>query len=282
MTKCAIIPFFNYGYGHSDVLWKFFLKQMSKWIKYVDKVYIVDSGCNLEYTDSRVKIIHKGPDSHWKNMNEAIRSSNEELILLLDSDMIVYDPEVVKRGFDDLESGYDAVGIMDSSGGTDLKRFSHMCENVYRGERRRLCPYLCFLKKSALRPDFDFTPRGGDEWTDSMGVVTEDLLNDKKKIKELRDDRSTISQEDDGKITSVQWLDAPPKLWALEENPNLGYYHIRNFGGGLKILHDGNFGLVPGREARRLLAWVYVLMDTNTSQGYVKKFKEYHSWLKKI
>lgn len=280
--KCAIVPFFNYGYGHNDLLWNFFVKHMAKWIKYVDVVYVIDSGCGLDYKDSKVKIVHKGPDSHWQNMNEAIRSASEDQIMLLDSDMVIYDPEVVKRGFEDLDSGYDAVGILDSSGGVDMSRFSLMRENVYRSERRRLCPYLCFLKKSALRENFDFTPRGGDNWTDSMGTVTEQLLEDVKSIKELRDDRSTISQEDDGKITSVQWLDAPPKKWSLEENPNLGYYHIRNFGGGLKIYSEGSFGLVPGREARRLLAWVYILLGTLPDNKYLKMFKEYHAWLKDL
>lgn len=293
----VIAPFFNYGHGNDQLLWRFFLLHCNKWSKYVDKIYIIDSGCNLDPSDNpRIEIIRKPPASHWENINEAIRRVPDGNILLLDSDIIIYDPEVIARGFKDLDE-YDGVGIFDSSGGLSMSNYELMRENENRFERRRFCPYLFFLRKGALRPDFDFTPRGGEFWTDSMGTVTEQLLADGKKIKELQDDRATISLEDDGRITSLQWLDTPPKKWALDEHLNLGYYHIRNFGGGLKIFNRGAFDEVPGREARRLLTWVVVLGEKVKDQAllekyrfvfgnefseYLKEFKKYHSFLDKI
>lgn len=302
MTKVAIIPFFNYGHGNNDLLWKFFIRHAKNWAQYVDKVYVIDSGCNLltfEGLPSNIELVPKPPQSHWQNMNEAIRATDAELLLLLDSDMIIYNPEVIKENFKLLEKipTVKVISIFDSSGGVSLgKRFPIMAENEFRAERRRFTPYLCFLKKSSLPPNFDFTPIGGELWMDSMGKITEQILQREgtSGVHELQDDRSTISLEHNGRITSVQWLDTPPKKWALEENPNLGYYHIRNFGGGLKILKEGSYSLVPGREARRLLAWVIVLMEKTNYQGeinvesnplfrgYYDKFKEYHFWLKNI
>lgn len=312
MTKAAIIPFFRYEPVYQDnykVLFKFFQRHFFKWGEFVDKAYIIDSGCNftpqdiLPYdTANKLEIIKKPAQSHWQNMNEVVREVPEPLLLLLDSDTIIYDRNVVKTYFDALETLDDDVWtIFDTSGGVRLaERFPIMAENKNRGERRRFCPYLCFLRKSILRSNFDFTPIGGEQWMDSMGSITQEILEDHCNVQELQDDRSTISLEDDGRITSCQWLDSSPKKWALEENPDLGYYHIRNFGGGLKILNEGTFGLVPGREARRLLAWVYILGEktktfipaisqrlfTGGQVGkwaeYYEDFKNYHSWIKDI
>lgn len=288
--RLAIVPFFRYDADEATkgLLYDFFLLQAKQWSCFVDRILVIDSGCQLTKKIDKLEIFTKGPDSHWENMNQAIRISPEDEIVLLDSDMVIYDPMVIARGFEDLKE-YDCVGIFDGSGGVDMNKYEIMRENENRFERRRFCPYLFFLNRSALRPNFDFTPRGGDLWTDSMGTITEQVLEDGKRVKELQDDRATISLEDDGGITSCQWLDSPPKKWALDEDPNLGYYHIRNFGGGLKFLIGEPFGAVPGREARRLLAWATVVAKrvgyTNIpplDPTYLLKFQAYHHWLENI
>ena len=306
MTYAAIIPFFDYGQGNNHILWKFFQLHCKKWIHLFDKVYVVDSGCNLHelgvlpelQANPKLEIIKKPAQSHWQNMNELIREAKEESILLLDSDTIIYDWEKLHSLIKFYEAGeYQAMGMFDGSGGVDMSQYPIMRENEYRFERRRFCPYFFLLQKKALRPDFDFTPRGGENWTDSMGTVTEQMLEDKVRIFELPDDRSTISLEDTGDITHVQWLDTPPKKWAMKENPDKGWYHVRNFGGALKIIKDKEFGAVPGREARRLLAWAYAMADkaeipvaifqsvdveVDVWNKYYEAFKEYHSFLNKI
>jgi glycosyltransferase involved in cell wall biosynthesis len=321
MKKVAIVPFFKYEPVYQDnykVLFNFFILHARKWAKFVDELIITDSGCNFvlpEVSDGieNITIRYVPARSHWENMNEAIRKTDGDLILLLDSDMIIYEPSIVEFGFRQLEKDIaDVVGILDSSGGVRLIKYPLMQANENREERFRLCPYLCFLKKSALRPDFDFTPVSGDKWMDSMGKITEQLLEDSKVIFELQDDRSTISLEDDGKITSVQWLDTPPKKWALKENPNLGYYHIRNFGGALQVLNNYHtnpnefnklINTMPKREIKRLLAWLYVIADKLNNDtlktqinslvtptlaknlewpNYISRFMTYHAWLEKI
>ena len=319
MSYAAIIPFFKYEpalNGSEKVLFRFFQLQLRHWIHLVDKVYIVDSGCGITKDDllpelkehPKVEIITKPPQSHWQNMNETIRHAKEDVVLLLDSDMVIYDWEKLHKLKWLFEQGeYHGMGIFDSSGGVAYDN-PLMQENENRFERRRFCPYFFFLRKDALREDFDFTPRGGKNWTDSMGTVTEQLLEDKKRIFELPDDRSTISLEDTGEITHVQWLDAPPKKWAMRENPDKGFYHIRNFGAALQLdvysqTDEEKFqelvNTMPQREALRLIAWYWVILEklgdsrkpsrTVIAYGmdsiwpeYMKQFRRYHKYLEKI
>lgn len=322
MTVTAIIPFFRYEPVYKDnykVLFHFFILQLKKWINLVDEVIIVDSGCNFTKEDflglESPKIIHYQvpPQSHWQNMNEAVKMAKSEYVLLLDSDMIVYNEMFIQKAREKIEKyNMDGLGIFDSSGSRVLNEYPLMWENENRAERRRFCPYLFFLRKSALREDFDFTPLDNPGWTDSMGKITYDLLEDGKTIGELPDDRSTISLEDDGEITSVQWLDTPPYAWSMIETPNYGYYHVRNFGGALSVIN--NFytnkeefeklkNTMPRREVLRLLAWFLIMaaktnisdkdqlevgeviaqfVDPTEFADYLANFAEYYKWLERI
>jgi hypothetical protein len=300
-VRTVILPYFHYGYAHADLLWKVFLQGAESWAGNVDRIYVVDSGpTGLQVPSTfslrNVEIVQKPSQSHWANLNQAV-AANEGNLLIMDMDTIIYDNAAVVKGFEALESGYDFASILDGSGGVDLTNYDLMKANENREERRRFAPYFMFLNKKALRPSFNFTPGTGAPWTDSVGYVTIDALKDEKKIFELQDDRATISLEDNGTITSMQWLDTAPKLWALDEHPNLGYYHVRNFGEALRILHNKSFGLVPGREARRLLAWAVTLSNVvgepidipvelyehvlggERWDKYLDRFAQYHAWL---
>jgi len=269
---------------HHKILFNLFQRHAVKWLEHVDELIIIDSGADLSEDDctlfaqhnlmEKVRFIHRSWDSHWNNLNAAIQEIDGGLqepynLALLDSDLLIYDPKIVDESFRRLTT-YDALGIFDSSGGVDLTQYPTMAENVYRGERRRLCPYFCFLRRDALRPGFDFTATSGGnnkDWFDSMGRITLHMLEDGKSLGELRDDRSSIYLEDDNTITSTQWLDEDRHLWSQTEHPNLGYYHIRNFSGGLQLvdsyyvepeLHQRLIKITPRREALRLLTWVHL------------------------
>lgn len=299
MRKAVIVPFFanQVKKPHFNLMiWEFFKLQMEKWLQYVDKVYVIDSGVGITQTaDSKVRVIHKHADSHWANMNEAVALADEELICLLDSDMVIYDPTVIERGFSIIENGgYDVVSILDGSGGVDMSQYPLMRANKKRTERRRFCPYLCFMKKAILRPGFDFTPRGGENWTDSMGPITEQILADGYNVFELQDDRATIVINADGSINSYQWLDGGS--WSREQHPNLGYYHIRNYGGAVSLIGlndketDDLLQVIPSTEFYRLQAWActvfekagYPQPEAKLLGDYYKAFREYHDFIDKI
>lgn len=299
MSRAVIVPFFANSVkkpGYNLMIWDFFKLQMDKWIKFVDKVYVIDSGVGIgNQNDPKIHVIHKHADSHWANMNEAVALASEDIICLLDSDMVVYKPEIIDEGFRIIEEdGYDVVSILDGSGGVDMNQYPAMRKNKYRTERRRFCPYLCFLKKSVLRPGFDFTPRGGEDWTDSMGPVTEQILADGHKIYELQDDRSTIVINGDGSTSSYQWLDGGE--WARYERPDLGYYHIRNYGGAVSLIGlndreaDELLQVIPSTEFYRLQAWACTVFEKAGHRmpeidilgDYYKAFRKYHDFIDKI
>lgn len=299
MSRAVIVPFFANQVKkphYNLMIWEFFKLQMDKWIQYVDKVYVIDSGVGItQVSDPKIQIIHKHADSHWANMNEAVALAKEDLICLLDSDMVIYDPIVIDEGFSILEDlEYDVVSILDGSGGVDMSHHKVMRKNSRRSERRRFCPYLCFMRKNILRAGFDFTPRGGEQWTDSMGPITEQILDDGYRVYELQDDRSTIVLTDEGTVHSYQWLDGGS--WAREECPDLGYYHIRNYGGAVSLigLNDKEMSdilaVMPSTEFFRLQAWACTVFEkaghpqpeASILGDYYKAFREYHSFLDRI
>lgn len=314
MKTAAIVPFFRYEpvfENNYNLLFEYFKLHSDRWLKYVDKLYVIDSGCSLGHVSTdKVEIIERPPLSHWQNMNEAIRAVKEDVVLLLDSDMIIYDPEFVGESITHFENAnLDGYGIFDNSGSKSLDEFPIMRENENRAERKRFAPYLFFLRKSALRPDFDFTPTPGKDWTDSMGQITYDLLADGKNIGELPDDRSNIILNDDGTISSTQWLDGANKKWSRVENPRYGYYHVRNWGGSLNVINNyyldkdkfwRTVDVMPKWEMFRLMAWFQIMAERTglystlispiieefhmapTWINYLFKFKEYHSWVKNI
>jgi glycosyltransferase involved in cell wall biosynthesis len=301
MTRAVVVVFYRHDPIFGDMnlmLPQFFYKHMETWLKYVDAVYIMDNGIGLaEYDNPKVHVVNRDIRSHWAALNEGTEMAKEDAILYLDPDTVIYDPELVDRIFKKIESGFDYVGCLDTSGSEDL-----FPENENRGVRRRFTPYLGCLKRSMLPENFDFTPTQGEKWKDSMGTVTDHFVNNNAKIEEIQDDRSTISLEDDGRITHVQWLDSPPKKWSMVEDPNIGFYHMRNFGGSLTIVtsfltnildYEKLAAITPGRELRRLIAWPVVIGEKvgfnfdlpelgEGWENYLKEFKKYHSWLGKV
>ncbi len=277
------------------VLVDLFMRHAKSWREYVDCIYVIESGFTLttseranavqglmspmgsggvmRFTPGTTSFISRPPDSHWGNFNAVIREHvKEDIVGLIDSDMLVCDAnKAIRMPFTAIEDGlYAAVGILDNSGNADLSAYPLMAANENREARKRLAPYLCFFRRDVLRSDFDFTAQSEPVAYDSMGKITHAMLADGVKIGEMRDDRSSIYLEDDNRIISTQWLDTPPKKWATEENPDLGYYHIRNFSGGLNLansywvdskVHEHLVAITPRREALRLLSWLWIACE---------------------
>lgn len=274
-TRTVIVAFHRQEPAYEDnykVLMGLFRRHSEAWLQHVDQLIVIDSGCSFKGWElpcggtGKVSVVRRPPDSHWGNLNQVVRQVDGGKICLIDSDMLIYTPSVINVIFNSLEL-HDAIGILDTSGGHDLSKYPLMAENVNRSARQRLCPYLCAFWREGLRADFDFTATSGVNHYDSMGLITHQMLEDGLDIVELQDDRSSIYLEDDNRITSTQWLDSPPKLWAIVENPPLGYYHIRNFSGGLNLansywvdrpMFETLVRITPRREALRLLSWVAI------------------------
>lgn len=320
MSKACIVPFFRYepsARGSYKVLFKYFLKHLKIWSKEIDHLYFIDSGDCLDASDKEqlnliVKntVYNPGISSHWHNLNKHIPLIKEDMFMLIDSDTIISSAEVVNNIFKQLHN-FDIVSMTDGSGGVDLfKNFSAFAANEFRDVRRRFAPYLFACKTDLFKRigPFDFTPATGTNWTDSMGTVTRQLLTLDPKILELPDDRGSIYYID-GKHQSAPFLDGPQFKWSQNIPNDYGYYHVRNFNGGLylvetkalnKSAYDHARSIMPRQEAFRLLGWLWTMTDSDAYRNeiisvandfavdqksfveYIDAFSNFHSWLSKV
>lgn len=278
MTLAHIVCFHRYepfnreNYRHLfDFWWHYYQKSAPL----VDHLYIIDSGwgitedqyerMRLAVPNRKVSLTVKQPTSHWQNMNEAIREVTEDAFLLTDSDTILYQDEPVRTTKKLLEK-YQIVSCLDGSGGRALeKTYPVLAANEQRSHRRRFTPYFFAAHTQLFQqiPNFDFTPTGGDDWTDSMGTVTEQLLRLNPSFYELRDERKSVALMD-GIPQVVSAMESPPYEWARTDLPDTGFYHLRNAGGGHNLAETyatqpevfaATKKIMPVYEAVRLLYW---------------------------
>ena len=323
MTKCILVAFhpgcFNPS-GHYRVYEDAWMKCWSRWAHLFDKVYLIDHNWDFDPSKLSDKFqLFTVKKSHWDNLKEIIPQIKEDWILMMDCDTLFYDGQEMSRLLNSPDFAMiDLAAILDGSGGVDLsKKYPEMAPNKYRGERRRIAPYLCFIKTELMKKtSMDFSPyhSGQNDWRDSFGKWTEEVLDFSPTFLELPDDRTTLRLEKNGTISKDSWLDGPGYKWSepLDAPQRYGYYHIRNFSLGLYLVntffHDRvNYEkakrITPFSEALRVLTWLYVVADAaktplaifpitdviddfgvsiKTWNNYWSKFKDYHSWVKDL
>lgn len=308
----AALTVFHRPYPRHDEHYKtqshLFFEYARHWLPFIDTFYVVDASWGIP-DHPRVRKIFADHMNHWEHFNRVIPKIEEENLLLLDSDTLIYDPTIVKDGFDRL-SEYDCSAILDNSGQANLEeKYPILRANDKRDTRQRITPYLCFIKTNLLRGK-DFTPVGGR--FDSMGKITDQLLASDIKLHEMRDDRSTVRLKEDGTITQSTWLDGQGFDWSEPVNApiKLGYYHLRNSTLGVCLLNEYKHDrqayehrkeITPPSEMWRVMAWQWiydekaselarwesdfdaVLDDYGLSRGvwdkYIRGFYNYHQWL---
>lgn len=264
----------------------------------VDKIYLVCNSFNPTVEDlnflkwlgpGKVTLLTAEMASHWYCMQMMCKQVVEDELLLIDSDTLIYNPYMIGEGFGRYLNGsrLDIATILDSSG---------TCDHIYPqlGESKRIAPYWCFMKMDILRKtSMNFDP---NETHDSMGALTEELLEAGAKLFPLPDDRGTYNI-DKTLIPSI--------------TPRTGYYHLRNWNGALHILtsylndkesYTRDVTLMPINERCRLLAWVWVINQiTAADQGiaetvitivrdwgidnwhdYVTEFRSFHPWIEEL
>lgn len=315
MTKAVVVPFHPGTFAptkHYRVFEKAWLACWKKWRHLIDKAYIIDHGWDFKGKDKKFKVF-KIEKSHWDNMAEVIPKVKEDIIILMDCDTVFYSEIEMERILRDMEK-VDLSAIFDGSGGVNLaKKYDFLKPNKNRTERRRIAPYLCFIKRDLMmKTSLDFAPVGGGDFQDSFGKWTGEVLSHNPKIRELEDDRNTLRLNKDGAIEKDTWLDGPGYKWSepMDEIKRLGYYHIRNFTLGLNLVNGFRDDratylhykrITPFSEAMRCLAWLQALTvrfgtpdqlsrilpvahdfgATNWGE-YVDNFEKYHSWIKDL
>lgn len=319
MSIAAIVPFYKYcpddGQAHRH-LFEYWLKSLDIWKEEVDKIYFVDSGCG--YLDSdylRIKsrvdtaVFRRPLDSHWSNLNLTIPFVSEDKFVILDSDMFIYRKGVITEIEKQLDNNYDIVSLLDTSGGIALEdKYPYLKANSFRSIRRRFAPYLFAVNTEYFKSigHIDFTPLGGDQWTDSMGLITDQLLSKNPRLFELDDDRSTLNFKMEGDFYATSFLDSTEYEWSKNPHKDYGFYHARGWGGGHGMIENRRWNqaaywpsqkAMPLQEGMRLLAWQHVMSDEQYHRAiydccldfgvsearfneYVTEFKKFHSWTK--
>lgn len=314
MTTACVLVFFQY-FPRVDKQYKtqgkVFMNQVKKWQKYIDRFYIANGGWEFDWAPENTIMHYEDMQSHWHYLNRLTSMVAEGSVLYLDPDILVYDPEIIKRGFDSLENGFDAAGILDNSATMPMENLFNLFKpNENRGVRRRLTPYMTFIKSNLVK-DVDFTPVPGKY--DSMGLVTHEVMKKGIKYNEFEDDRNTLRMYDDYSFSKDTWLDGAPYKWSTpaDKQKDLGYYHVRNSSVGLSMLkefkidrpaYERRKSTMPFTEVMRLLSWQWiydvaakedwsqeywpVLQDYNVSQKqwlrYIEELNKYYSWIKKL
>lgn len=285
MKRSLATVFCNYTYHDryfSKILWEYFKKELRLWAGTFDHLYLIDSDFDfspddIDYIKSlgiELSVFRTHNLNAGQNLTFIVKQVQEEALLLIHPDMIIYDKTVINRGFYDLESGTDTVAIFDGSGKKLSDRFPLMEENQFRTERRRFCNYLWFQRNEWFKriPDLDFEPVGkfGD-YIEATSYVTEKLLEMGVKVIELRDDRSNILMDiKPFKIAKLQWSDPQTKEWGKDYPLRLGYYHVRNGNGGAELVnefqnirysYERRKKTMPLTEMARLLGWYQLIAD---------------------
>lgn len=317
-SRAVLVPFGKYPYPQSDhykILEDFFLKHLISWAKYIDHLYLIDSGgwnINQEKFNQLIPTtIFKFPNLniHWDNLNACVPKVQENKVMIIDNDTVFYNPEVVNTIFQSLDN-FDITSLLDNSGGMALdKQFSQLQPNQYRDTRQRFAPYLFACRNNLLKNiPLNFTPLQGTRWSDSMGPVTEELFKLNPRIMELEEDRSSLYFRKDGNHQASSNLDSPNFLWSEICPKNLGYYHIRNWNGGPYLVESRLYdyktfqyqkSIMPQQEALRLLGWLWCMTSKQDTiykqeidktvlecgitlsewQNYLIEFKQFHFWI---
>lgn len=285
-SRALIISWFNYwprvGTTHR-VLFEQWLKLAPIWASEIDTFYLIDQEMDFTADDERrlkeiipnTKILKSEVSGHhWNQFKWVIPKIEEENMLFLDCDALIFEPGVIDGWFQGVENGADFVGSFDGSGGLQeiikqeypqMRLLGNRMGSYYFILTKKLLALVGdyhfeadYFKPGTVIPELNYVTKEGD-WVDSFGVFTLQMLHKGAKMMAIPDPRESIYIQDDDTFSKEP------------ENPdNLGYYHIRNYSLARYILASKEAGNKSDyhreissvrREILRSLAWFYY-MDT--------------------
>ncbi len=312
MTRALAVVFYGAGSDPDSLfrtIWRPWVNTVKKYAHFIDRIHLV--GNFYEFTAEELALLPIPYTIEYCTLPAAlavdcaVKNVTEDQFLLIHPDCIIYNPDVVKRGFDLLDE-YDCAAIFDGSGKPLYQEYALFKENENRGNRCRLCNYLWFGKTQTILsiPNWTFEEQL-PEYSEAASLLTEQLMKRNARIQELQDDRSNIVLDMiPGQITSSQWVDSPDKKWGREHPLHLGYYHIRNFNQGPELLkfwntdrasYTSRIAPIPRWELLRILMWSETLgkldmrpilddlhVDYMQWEEYKKQFLHYHDWINDV
>ena len=196
----------DWGQEYYKPILDFYIKQMSKYRDEFDMDYLIDSNWGIDSLSlsGQFGVIKVNPALRYCNAyKEILPQIQEDQVLFLDNDMVIYKESVIQSAFDKLKD-YDAAGILDSIGKYPQKALNG---------KTKFCPYFFCIRKDLLMKhrDIDWMDNM-PEW-ESLGLLSIKLAEDNIRVYEFEEDKSNILFDgtQDG-----------------EKSKDLGYYHIRS------------------------------------------------------
>lgn len=226
-TRAVITSFHNYCpmYDHKyfNVISDYFLKNFHEfWKDEVDMLYVLDSNWDLfpgvreDYWSSKVTVIQSDPNLRYYNAYKwVLPQIKEDLVFFLDNDMVVYRENVIKSVFGLIDptqkktsmivGQYEVASIYDTCGTYATAKLNG---------KNKFCPYLFATSKKLLTKYTEVEWGPGMPEHETLGKLTEKMLDDGIRPYEIEEDKNSIYLVDDTIIR-----DGKPK--------KLGYYHVR-------------------------------------------------------
>lgn len=282
MSRAVITAFHKYqpyGDEYYHPILEYYLTCRLNWIKEVDNMYLIDSNWGLirPPTDKYEVLRVNSSLRYYDAYKQTLPLIKEDMVLFLDNDMVIYREGIVEKAFKILEDREaDIVTIYDTIGEYKTDKL---------GGKNKFCPYFFATRKELLMEyrDIDWAP--DMPYCETLGHLTEAMLDDGFKSYEFEEDKSNILFDGtkDG-----------------EKSKDLGYYHIRAGSTAAVLLawrdedEDQYFKYIseqPKSEYLRHMAWYWIMggdeyidravlqeMGVNDVEWleYIEKFRKYH------
>lgn len=307
MTRAILVNFHKYtpfGGEYYEPLLDFFLASMKKYEDEYDHLYLLDSNWEIDpkkIEGMKASIIRTNPSMRYYDcFKEVLPQVKEDLVLFMDNDMVVYKPRQIGYTFKLLvdidviekkdgkirEYRPDVVSIYDTCG--EYKTDKLHGENKF-------CPYWFATEKDflILYKDIDWGPNMPH--SETLGLLTEAMLNDGVNPDEWAEDKSSIL------------FDGTEQYPEQHVEGGRGYYHIRAGSSPAYLLATKEYGDIdtyndylknqPKSELLRHCMWFWwmttetenievgrkiieILKDLEITPEqwteYTKRFEEYH------
>lgn len=206
MTRAIMVCFHKYtpfGGEFYDPILDFFIQQMKKYESEYDMIYINDSNWNIDLhklKGMKVKVNKTNPSQrYYDTYKQWLPFIDEDLVLFMDNDMVVYRKDIIRDTFWTLEGdmpshdidaqiwdGCDVVSIMDTIGtwkNDKLKLGNKFCPYWFATRKELLMKYLDVDWASDM-PDFE-----------TLGKLTKAMIENGCLVYELEDDKEDMKKD---------------------------------------------------------------------------------------
>lgn len=236
----------------------FQLKTLKKYENEFDRICFVDSTWNIDlekvqeyFPINKFTIFKVNPSKRYYDAyKEVLPQVQEDLVLFMDNDMVVYREKCIEDTFAFLTEGYNIVSIYDTIGTMKVK---------LPDGKNKFCPYWFATRKDTLMKylGVDWSP-DSMPYTETFGLLTEAMLQDRLKPYEWPEDKGDVDFTD-----------------GIKTELDTGTYHIRSGSTPAYLLATKKYGnkktywdylkYQPTSELLRHCDW-YDYMGGNSSE----------------